>query len=100
MKYASEVIDLLAAYPGRQFKVRHIVRFVAPNSTPKQRASIRVGIQRVLNALEDSGQIESSRGQVANGADAEYWWKTATSSPCRPQQEPQQYRQHNCAYRF
>lgn len=100
VKYANEVINLMGAHPGRRFKVRHIVGYVAPNSTPKQRASIRVGIQRVLYALETNGQIDSSRAQTVNGGDAEYWWKTATSTACRPQQKPQQYRQHNCVRRI
>lgn len=75
LKYAHEVIGLLAAYPGRQFKMRHIVRHVAPRSTPQQRTSIREGVRRVLKALEESGQVVSSRLSVINGADAEYWWK-------------------------
>lgn len=75
MKYAKDVIDLLGAYPERRFKMRHIVRHAAPRSTPQQRASIREGVRRVLKALEESGQVDSSRRSVINGADAEYWWK-------------------------
>lgn len=74
MKYAREVIDLMGVYPGRRFKVRQIVNHAAPNATPKQRASIRVSIHRVLRQLEGSGQVESTRAAVVNGADAEYWW--------------------------
>ncbi len=100
MKYAKEIINFMGAHPWRRFKVRNLVSYVAPSATPKQKASIRVGIQRVLSALEDSDQIGSTRGQIVNGADAEYWWKTATCKACPPQQEPQQYRQHNCARRI
>ncbi len=100
MKYASEVINLMGAHPGRRFKVRHIVGYVAPNSTPRQRATIRVSVHRVLRELEDSGHIESTRGEAANGADAEYWWQTVARSDCEPYQKPQQYRQHNCVRRI
>ena len=91
MKYAREVIDLMACYPGRHFKVRQLVRHAAPTASPAQRASIRVSVHRVLRALEESGQIESTRGEVANGGDASYWWKTVTSSSGKPYQEPRQY---------
>ena len=75
MKYAREIIDLMGCYPGRRFKVRQLVNTVAPRALPKQRASIREGVRRVLVALEASGQIESTRGEIVSGADAEYWWK-------------------------
>lgn len=75
MKYAREVIELMGACPGRRFKVRHIVNSVAPHAPAKRRASIREGVRRVLLALEESGQVGSTREEVANGADGEYWWK-------------------------
>lgn len=74
MKYA-EIIDLMAAYPGRRFKVRHLVSLVAPNATARQRLSVREGVRRVLIALEGSGHVGSTRGEIQSGADAEYWWK-------------------------
>lgn len=75
MKYAKEVIDLLGAYPGRRFKMRHIVNHVAPRSATQQRASIRELVRRVLLALEESGQIGSTRDEIENGSGAQYWWK-------------------------
>ena len=93
MKYAREVIDLMAAFPGRRFKVRQIVNHAAPRATTQQRSSVRIGIHRVLRSLELSGQICSTRAEVGYGADGEYWWvdvaavrqsKTVTSSSARP----------------
>ncbi|AWB32365.1 hypothetical protein DBV39_00065 [Orrella marina] len=75
MKYAREVIDLMAAYPGRRFKIRQIVNHAAPWATPRQRQSIREGVRRVVLSLEENGQVCSTRSQVCNGGDAEYWWK-------------------------
>ena len=75
MKYAREVIELMGAHPGRRFKVRNLVNAIAPRASTRARASIREGVRRVLVALEDSGQVGSTREEVANGADGEYWWK-------------------------
>lgn len=70
MKYAREIIDLMICYPGRRFKVRQLVNAVAPRATPQQRASVRIGVHRVLLALEKSGQVRSTREGVRNGATA------------------------------
>lgn len=75
MKYAREVIDLMGAHPGRRFKVRNLVNSIAPHASPRARASIREGVRRVLLALEESGQVGSTREEVPYGADGEYWWK-------------------------
>ncbi|UOK17259.1 hypothetical protein vBBaMIFTN8_72 [Bordetella phage vB_BaM-IFTN8] len=97
MKYAREVIDLMAAFPGRRFKVRQIVNHAAPRATAQQRSSVRIGVHRVLKSLELSGQVCSTRGEVEYGADGEYWWvdvtaiscsKTVTSSLAQPYQKP------------
>lgn len=73
MKYAKEVIDLLAAYPGREFRMAQIVRHVARarDLTESQRHAVRKGIERVLNSLCESGQVEQSKdGQTS----AYYSW--------------------------
>ena len=59
MKYATEVIDLLAAYPGREFQMAHIVRHVTGGRevNPAQRNAVRIGIFRVLRELTDSGHV-------------------------------------------
>lgn len=74
MKYAREVIDLMASYPGRQFRMWQIVNYVAPDATNKQRAVIHTGVWRVLKALEESRQIFIVSTGV-NGSGAEYVWK-------------------------
>jgi len=49
MKYAREVIDLLAAYPDHSFRMNHIVRHVsrAVPQSPKRRETLRKGVGRV-----------------------------------------------------
>lgn len=59
MKYAKEVIELLAAYPGKEFRmaqiVRHVTRAMSLNETARN--AVRQGVLRVLASLEESGQI-------------------------------------------
>lgn len=91
MKYATEVINLMGCFPGRRFKMRHIINHVSPGANPRQRAVIRTGLWRVLAALEESGQVESSRATAVKGEHVEYWWKSITSGASKPFQEPSQY---------
>lgn len=74
MKYASEVIDLLGPYPGRQFRMAEIVRYVDPRAQGAQRQRIRNGVLRVLQSLEEHGQIECQPAATRGGF-ATYAWK-------------------------
>lgn len=60
MKYAREVIELLAAYPGREFRMIQIVRHVssALDLSVRQRNAVRQGVLRVLDSLQNSGQVQ------------------------------------------
>ncbi len=91
MKYAEEVIGLLAAHPGRRFKMRQVLNHVAPRASQRQLPAIRVGVWRALCALEESGQVGIDRGEGINGSSAEYWWQTITSDRGQPLQKPAQY---------
>jgi len=75
MKYAREVIDLLAAYPERRFRMRYIVNHVAAGADVRKRATIRKGVHRVLRTLEDSAQVKSTRSETPNGLNCLYWWE-------------------------
>lgn len=59
MKYAHEVIDLMAAYPGREFRMAEIIRHVARGRrlSPREAEAARKAVRRVLAALEDGGQV-------------------------------------------
>lgn len=90
MKYAHEVIDLLAAYPGRKFRMRQILNHVAPRASQRQLAVVRTGVWRALLALEESGQVSIKRPD-RNGSHGEYWWETITSGTGKAFQKPAQY---------
>jgi len=59
VKYAHEVIDLMAAYPGREFRMAEIIRHVARGRrlSPREAEATRKAVRRVLAALEDGGQV-------------------------------------------
>ncbi len=76
MKYAREVVELLAAYPGREFKAQQIVRYVCPNpQNTRERRAVRMGVHRVLSELRAVGTVLSRPPIVARGGYAVYWWK-------------------------
>lgn len=74
MKYAHEVIELLAPYPGRQFRMAQIVRYVEPQATGAARQRVHKGVLRVLRSLEEHGQVEIQPAAEAGGF-ARYAWK-------------------------
>ncbi len=75
MLYAREVIDLLAAFPGRQWKMHHIVNHVARGkpANKQERNRYRQGVRRVILALVDCGSVEYQ--PPLRGAPALYLWK-------------------------
>lgn len=76
MKYAKEVISLMAAYPGRDFRMIEIVRFTVTAEQDIHRA--RKGIQRVLQALNESGMVIIRPPRAMRGSYALYRWKSET----------------------
>lgn len=74
MKYASEVMDLMAPYPGRQFRMAQIVRFIDPQAAGSARQRIHKGVLRVLQSLADHGQVEIIAAAGIGGF-ATYSWK-------------------------
>jgi hypothetical protein len=80
LKYAKEVIDLLSAYPGRQFRMRNIVYSIAGRKADdREKKQVRIGVWRVLKVLEESGHIVIE-AQDGRGASAQYAWRTSSDS--------------------
>lgn len=76
MKFASDVMDLMGAYPGREWRMLQIVRHIAQGRkvTLKERRAIRKGVHRVLDALTDAGTV-TVRPETSKGGPAWYAWK-------------------------
>ncbi|ATH99530.1 Uncharacterised protein [Alcaligenes faecalis] len=101
MKYASEVIGLLGAHPGRRFKMRQIINYVGGECSQKQRSVVRTGVWRVLRDLESTGHVQSNRGELGNGAHVDWWWaQSITLGSENHFKTHYNTREHNCAYRF
>lgn len=74
LKYAREVIDLMAAYPGRRWTMGELVTYLTgPAPMKVDRDRVRQGVHRVIRGLEDSGTVTVVR-QEARGGDAFYVW--------------------------
>lgn len=63
MKYAAEILGLMPAYPKRKWKMAELVREVLRGQPTciKRRNAARQSVLRVLNALEESGQISKEQ---------------------------------------
>ncbi|MBB5508140.1 hypothetical protein [Paraburkholderia atlantica] len=77
MKYARELMDLMAAYPGRQFRMLEIVNYIAGrHAEQREKKQVRMGVWRVIQMLEESGHIDVE-AQSGRGAAARYAWRTS-----------------------
>ena len=77
MKHANKVIDLLAAYPGRAFVMRQIVRYIDPSAGCQERTAIKKAVQRALVALAATGHVLITPAKTLGGS-ARYAWKSGT----------------------
>lgn len=71
MKYAKEVIDLIAAFPGRQFRAKEIISHVMMSMylSNECRVRVRKGVDRVLEQMASAGAVHiipaTKRGEFA-----------------------------------
>lgn len=77
MKYASQLLEIMAAYPGRPFRMMELVNYIAGNHAEhREKQQVRKGVWRVLQLLEASGHIDIE-AQEGRGAAARYVWKAS-----------------------
>jgi hypothetical protein len=75
MKYAKEVLDLMGAYPGRGFKMREIINYVAPTAIGRSRHAIRRGVLRVIDELVACESVDRYPPHAVRGESTVYTWK-------------------------
>lgn len=77
MRYAAEVMDLLAAFPGRRFRMAEIVNHVARGRAvgSAERERIRKSIRRVIEALIEAKCV--LRTKPRQRVTVLYWWKSS-----------------------
>lgn len=101
MKYASEVIGLLGAHPGRQFRMAQIIRHVTQAKAigESQRGAVREGVRQVLVELSKSGQVQVEK---LGATSATYTWLPKLQDygleNCKG--NCKNTREHNCARRI
>jgi len=79
MKYAREVIELMAAYPGRDFKMAELVRAASPTiPDARTRGAVRQGVLRVVTALIENGSVLRRPTRPGVRTQALYRWRNAT----------------------
>ncbi len=67
MKYGREVISLLAAHPGREFRFKEIQTYVCLTLRIQRANTTKVGVQRVLSTLsEETKSIRVIQGKRRN----------------------------------
>lgn len=75
MKWAKEVIELMSAYPSREFRMIEIVRYCCPNpKDQKERRAVHRGVHRVVEGLQDTGSVTVGRAS-RNGGYGTYRWR-------------------------
>ena len=90
MKYAKEIISLMAAHPGRPFRFMHIVRFVHPHEmSPRTKAAVREGVRVALNALIETGVIRRKKDSVTRCINVYIWKKYQMQLTKVPEKVPE-----------
>jgi hypothetical protein len=74
VKYAKEVMELMAPFPGREFRMAEIVRYAAPNADRVERMRVHKGVLRVLSNLIESGSVIHLTPAAGRGDISMYAW--------------------------
>lgn len=83
MKFAADVMALLAPFPGREFRMRQIVNYCAPKrADERERKRVQMAVYRVLQMLAESGHVVIKE-RATNGAPATYSWRAVEQSENR-----------------
>ncbi len=77
MKYAQEVIELMGAYPSRDFRMKEIVQYVGGNAlSSEERHRVRMQLANVIRELETMGCISRHPSASKRGGYALYRWRS------------------------
>jgi len=75
MKYAAEIINLMGAYPGRDWRMLHLVRYVCPKpKSIQERRAVRKAVLRAVQAIVETGVV-TYHPPKRRGCYAVYCWK-------------------------
>ncbi len=75
MKYAREIMDLMSAYPERDFRMKELIKSVVGNApSPALRHRARIQIANVIHELEAIGCVFRRSLSSKRGGFALYRW--------------------------
>lgn len=75
MKHAKEIIELMASFPGREFRMIELVRYVCPKpKDQRERSAVHRSVHRAIEALVETGSVVK-RTPKMNGGYGTYYWK-------------------------
>jgi hypothetical protein len=73
-----EIVELMGAFPGREFRMVHILRYVTDKKTLDERAkrASRQAALRALASLSRAGLVRVRPPKASRGGYASYRWAT------------------------
>lgn len=84
MLYAKEIVALLGAWPGREFRMSEIVRYVDPNANGMRREAIRKSLRMALKTFRDEGFVIEVLPRERGGFSVYSWVEFPLSLQSRP----------------
>lgn len=75
MKHARAVIELMSAYPMRDFRMIELVRVASTGASEREKHATRIAVSRVVNALAEAGSVIVRPHHAKRGGFALYRWK-------------------------
>lgn len=88
MLYVSEIVELMAAFPGRGFRIGDVINYVRNGRelTDKQTRAMREGVARALQALAETGSVAITRPFTNQRGWAYYQWQMTHAHQPKPTQ--------------
>lgn len=77
MLYVPEIIDLMAAFPGRDFRIGDVINYVRNGRelSDKQTRAMREAVVRALHALSEAGSVSIVRPWTNQRGWCYYRWQ-------------------------
>jgi transcription initiation factor IIE alpha subunit len=75
--YVAEIVELMAAFPGRDFRIGDVINYVrnGRDLSDKQARAMREGVSRALQALAETGSVAVVRPFTNQRGWAYYHWQ-------------------------
>ena len=91
MLYVAECIELMAAFPGRSFRIGDVISYVRNGKelSDKQARAMREGVVRALQALAETGSVVIVKPWTNQRGWCYYQWQMTHAPAIKTPQMPQ-----------